>query len=93
MALAAIRAELVVMGVCVAIRTRFVLDAFEFLELQVIFHRDGMAFDTNDLLVHPLQLEGCSSMIEFYRRFERIEVMAVGTAGRERFLVIIGMTG
>jgi len=93
MTLNTVLAELILVGIGMAVVAVLEPDPGKFLELQIVSCCDRMAFHAGNRLMHSCERISRVGMTEFDCRLECITRMAVGTGFGDRFLMIISMTG
>ena len=93
MAFCTILPESVFMYILVAVGAGAECNSGETLKILVVFLFNRVTFDTGHIGVFAFQREFGFLMLEFWRRFKRIETVARFTIVRQGLLVVIGMAG
>ena len=91
MALCALLSELVLMHICMAIRTGGKGYTCKLLKGLFIGLIDWMALRACHFFVFAFQFVFCPVMIKFRCRLKSLEIMTLHTVGRKRFLMRVGM--
>ena len=93
MARHAIRSELPMMGIGMAVAADGMLNPGKLLEFDIICHGHRMAFLAGNCLVNTCELKFCVCVVELRSGLEGIGYVTVEAWRGKSFLVVVGMTG